>query len=511
MSFIKGSFAPHPLHSREEYMTTWINLCKELGITDVRGACACTAMCALQEAGARDGVGVQQIWCPGNNADPCFRADPNRFPHDSMADDGKSVGSFQQQTSGPPPASQWGWGGLYGDPEGTRKRMDMYESSKLFMTALKKSGFNASNANTANDSVQRVQGSGVPTAYAKWWNEANELYDKVTRGGVTPPVLENPVNDALTPVPGFRGDPVWLADVLRAEGLNVIEMDGWKERGEGDQGVLWGAVFHHTGNANETPEGIAFHPTLGLAAHLLIRPNGDVYVCGIGKANHAGKGSWAGMVTDNANPVTIGVEVAILPVENAPHRSGWPDVQYFATVKTMAAILRKLAKQSSNVISHKEWAQLGPAGWRQGKWDPGAIDMNIFRQDVQKQITIKNGGTTEDMANVPQAEWDEVKATIKRLGRDIFSGSIYAPKGEKSIGDIVQVVTNLDRNGGFDVLTDKLAVEYHDEDSIKLIMQTAKGLNQYGDDAKAVGHAKDVLSKIPDDVVLAVGTKFNLL
>jgi hypothetical protein len=30
------------------------------------------------------------------------------------------------------------------------------------------------------------------------------------------------------------GDPVWLADVLRAEGVRLVEFPGWRDRGHGD-------------------------------------------------------------------------------------------------------------------------------------------------------------------------------------------------------------------------------------------------------------------------------------
>lgn len=374
MSFIWQ--ATQRLHTPEQVMAVIIQTATELGMPDLRGAAICAGMCVAQES---------DFWCPFNAAD----AESEQYDHDSQSDDGRSVGYYQQQKG---PGGELWWGP-------TSQEMDLHLSTREFLTRLKNVGYDASNAQTANDSVQAVQRSGIPQAYRPHWDQINTLYESVVSGGVVAP---QPAGTDLTPSPGFSGDPFWLADVLRAEGLSVVEMDGWQSRGEGDQGVLWGAVFHHTGNVNETPEGIAFHPDLGLAAHLLIRPDGTVYVCGIGKANHAGVGSWVGIETDNANEVTIGVEVAILPVENAPHRSGWPDDQYFATVKTMAAILRKLAHQSDRVISHKEWATLGPAGWRQGKWDPGAIDMNIFRSDVAAQIDSHTPTSGDDVPLVTQ-------------------------------------------------------------------------------------------------------------
>lgn len=54
----------------------------------------------------------------------------------------------------------------------------------------------------------------------------------------------------------------WLADVLRAEGLKVVEQPGWKDRGRGDMGEVKGILCHHTagplkGNA----------PSLNLVEH----------------------------------------------------------------------------------------------------------------------------------------------------------------------------------------------------------------------------------------------------
>jgi hypothetical protein len=45
-------------------------------------------------------------------------------------------------------------------------------------------------------------------------------------------------------------------------------------------------------------------------AQLHIAPDGIVTIVAVGPCNHAGKGSWQGIPTDNANPVTIGVECA---------------------------------------------------------------------------------------------------------------------------------------------------------------------------------------------------------
>lgn len=178
-------------------------------------------------------------------------------------------------------------------------------------------------------------------------------------------------------------DPVWLPDVLREAGLQCDIYPGAFDRGHGDFGAIWGVVCHHTGSFGETPRGIAEHPSLGLASQLYLSRDGRYTLCGVGVAWHAGAGSWPGLPPNNANFRTIGVEAANdgggRP--GAPHHQPWSDVQYNAYVTGVAAILRKLEQPSDHAIGHKDWA--GPA---QGKWDPGGIDMGIFRADVRGRM-----------------------------------------------------------------------------------------------------------------------------
>ena len=119
-------------------------------------------------------------------------------------------------------------------------------------------------------------------------------------------------------------------------------------------------------------------------------------MCGVGVAYHAGFGCYPGLPEDAANGVTIGIENVNLPPQGGAHREGWSDVQYTAMVKTVAAILRRLGQDSSHVISHQEWG-----GRKQGKWDPGSINMDIFRDDVAKQI----GGKRPPIPRARSVNW----------------------------------------------------------------------------------------------------------
>lgn len=178
-------------------------------------------------------------------------------------------------------------------------------------------------------------------------------------------------------------DPTWLPDVLRAEGLQCDVYPGAFKRGHGDFGEIWGIVDHHTGSFGETPRGIAEHPSLGLASQLFLARDGRVTVCGVGVAWHAGAGSYPGLPTNNANFRTIGVEAANDGggSPGKPHHVPWSLVQYDAYVRLNKAVLLHLGQPASHSIGHKEWA-----GAAQGKWDPGGIDMNLFRADIQSAM-----------------------------------------------------------------------------------------------------------------------------
>ncbi len=204
------------------------------------------------------------------------------------------------------------------------------------------------------------------------------------------------------------GDPTWLEDVLRpALGDRLRTLPGWKNAGVGGtMGRIWGIIWHHTGNARETAQSIRNgRPDLpGPLAQLHIAPDGIVTIVAVGPCNHAGRGSWAGLPTDNANGLTIGIECAYprdtTLNENTIHREPWPDAQIIAMRDTGAAITAHLGVDASHNISHAQWATQGPAGWRQGKWDPGNLDMDWFRGEITKAM---NGefNTTPTTPEVP--------------------------------------------------------------------------------------------------------------
>lgn len=186
---------------------------------------------------------------------------------------------------------------------------------------------------------------------------------------------------------GFRGDPVWLADVLRGAGLTVIEMPGWKQRGHGDFGEIWGSMYHHTGSNGTTAEYCRDgRPDLaGPICNVHVNRQGHMTMVAAGVAWHGGSGAYRGIQRNAANWHTIGFEVQYDGKDITP-------AQREAMVVAMAAISAFLQRSAlESVVGHREYSD-------QGKWDPGNVNMDDVRARVQRQIAAGPGrvvGATE--------------------------------------------------------------------------------------------------------------------
>lgn len=179
----------------------------------------------------------------------------------------------------------------------------------------------------------------------------------------------------------WTGDPIWLADVLRAAGLRVIEHEGWRERGHGDFGDLRGVLCHHTAGGGTEDWRIVQNgrPDLeGPLAQLVLERDGTFRVIAAGVCWHAGRGSWPGWPTDNANYHVIGIEAV-----SRGDGTDWTPAQLDAYKRGCAAILARIGRTAEDCVAHREYS-------REGKIDPAGIDMNEFRRDVAAFIERKD-------------------------------------------------------------------------------------------------------------------------
>src|SRR5689334_16619199 len=106
----------------------------------------------------------------------------------------------------------------------------------------------------------------------------------------------------------------WLPDVLAVAGQHVVLESNWETRGHGDMADVKGVLCHHTagpksGDAPSLPTVIAGRPDLaGPLAQLFLSRSGTWHVVAAGKAWHAGRGSWNGIIDGNAHLIGIEAE-----------------------------------------------------------------------------------------------------------------------------------------------------------------------------------------------------------
>lgn len=226
---------------------------------------------------------------------------------------------------------------------------------------------------------------------------------------------------------------IWLADVLRAAGLNVVERDGWKDRGRAAMGEVKGVLLHHTaarnkGNAPslsliEQGRSNPFLP--GPLSHLLLARDGTFFVVAAGRCNHAGRGSWQGITDGNSH--FIGIEA-----ENDGIGEEWGDDQLNAAVVGTAAILAHIKADDVMAAGHKEYAQ--PRG---RKIDP-TFDMVEFREVLEAQMTkapppgIKPATVSPTRAMLRKGDRGESVRQLQRL-LSIVSDGRFGPKTDAAV------------------------------------------------------------------------------
>ncbi|OOL31851.1 hypothetical protein GQ85_10980 [Rhodococcus rhodochrous] len=215
---------------------------------------------------------------------------------------------------------------------------------------------------------------------------------------------------------GHVGDPTWLAEVLRAEGVTVVEWrEGnydWRSIGHGDFGDNWGVLWHHMG-VNDQGADIIRNGVPGLKgpiANIHLSRKGVATIVAGGVAWHAGNGSWPGLPTNNANDRLIGVEMA------GNGTDPWPAECVEAAVRIGAAISRRLGYGADRNIAHKEWA-----GRAQGKWDPGNWDMGTFRRAIHDRLTgpATQPNTRGPLMALTDAEQGELLTKVREIHRQL--------------------------------------------------------------------------------------------
>lgn len=207
---------------------------------------------------------------------------------------------------------------------------------------------------------------------------------------------------------------VWLADVLRAAGLTVVETDGWRDRTatSGPQPAPVGVLEHHTATpasyenpAPSVPLCIDGRPDLaGPLCHAVIGFDGVVHMIAAGRANHAGEAKASGPnPAGDGNTLYVGLEWDYQGVDQGPS-----PVQYDAALKATRAVLNHLGRPMDAARGHKETSV-------NGKIDPGHVDLERFRAELANKE--QEGQMTP-----------EQDAILRRLEHELLGPR--GPKGE---------------------------------------------------------------------------------
>ncbi|MFJ3545490.1 N-acetylmuramoyl-L-alanine amidase [Streptomyces rubiginosohelvolus] len=192
-----------------------------------------------------------------------------------------------------------------------------------------------------------------------------------------------------------------LLSALKVEGLEVVEVPGWRTRNRdhvGPWGPAHGVMIHHTvtrGTAHTVAlcrDGYVGLP--GPLCHGVIAKDGRVHLVGHGRANHAGLGDPGVLRAVIAEqPAPVDDEATVdgnrsfygFECENlGDGRDPWPAEQLLAIERVSAALCRAHGWGPLSVVGHLEW--------QPGKPDPAGFSMHDMRTRIGARLPRPNPG-----------------------------------------------------------------------------------------------------------------------
>jgi hypothetical protein len=226
---------------------------------------------------------------------------------------------------------------------------------------------------------------------------------------------------------------VWLADVLRAEGLHVYEVPGWKTRQTRPGFAPVGVVWHHTATGtNWSNQNVRQLLTAGRSdlsgplSQLGLERDGTFVVIAAGRCNHNGFGQWGND--------SVGIEAY-----NDGKGEPWPAVQVDAYVRGTAAICRRSGWDQTRVLGHKETDP-------DRKVDPAGLDMDAMRRRVAAALRPESKGL---FMHLTEAEEREILTHLRHLDpwppEKLNSIGKKDPNGKPAARHLRWIAESLDR------------------------------------------------------------------
>jgi hypothetical protein len=213
-------------------------------------------------------------------------------------------------------------------------------------------------------------------------------------------------------------------DLLRAEGLDVVEVGDWEHHNrnhKGPWGPVHGVMIHHTvtkGTANTVGmvrDGYADLP--GPLCHGMIAKDGRVHLVGYGRANHAGLGDadvLRAIIAEKAPPIDdqantdgnryfYGFECENLGDGHDP----WPEAQLLAIERAAAALCRHHGWSARSALRHLDW--------QPGKIDPRGpgMDWASMLARIAKRLGTRPPTTPLPAPNRPKVSLSRLIAAAR--------------------------------------------------------------------------------------------------
>ena len=230
-----------------------------------------------------------------------------------------------------------------------------------------------------------------------------------------------------------------LADLLRAEGVTVHEVDGWQHRHRAGEFTPAGILFHHTAGLHALTVVVNGRADLaGPLANVYLDKQGVAHVVAAGRCNHAGKGAGIvaarirndkpplgpaaklGLVDDtDGNRWFYGVEMENMGDGADP----WPAVQLDAAARIGSALCREHGWTANRLAGHLEWTRR--------KIDPRGFPMSSLRALAAERLTQRTPQDQEDddmWTPEQQREIDEIKKQATEANNRASNFERWLPK-----------------------------------------------------------------------------------
>ncbi len=203
-----------------------------------------------------------------------------------------------------------------------------------------------------------------------------------------------------------------LLSVIRREGVEVIEVDGWRTRGRTGTFSPVGQINHHTagGGTSDAPSlNICINGRTGIPGPLcngLISRSAKLHLIGAGRANDSGMGrsDVLDLVRHDRAPNGRPTQTDDIngnawfydwEFENNGLGEVFSPAMMEVAYKINTAVARWKGWTGNRSIAHYEWTKRKP--------DPRGWNMYAFRQEIQKRLThvvapviVTNGETMSD-------------------------------------------------------------------------------------------------------------------